>query len=772
MKAKTIDTFSINTDALMSTTVPTTTRSKSNITKAINCFKELTMPKNFSKTSELNNVINILKQVEENVNGIIDYINKEIEKSEENEKNAQEIAASLNWALSYQGGGLPNVGYSGYGTVVTNPQGVLEQLKNAGITVPGIYPTFLNLEVAASKGLVQLGESIVDGTLSTLAEKASVLNWMFNSPINKKNMEKMQKATMSFVSKDYTKNLYDFLYSDKFKIGKKIDDNSFIKKDSNISNFVTDITSGGALFKFAEAAGPYGKIATTALGFLKGKGESAQTYWSQSDVKSQIENGKNISTIFKKGSIYSDVKGLWSAVSTTFQAATGAGGKVDSVLNAPWKRVLADSAMGGADVLIDTITGVVVDKKNVKQAFKDAGGLEAIGYKALTAGAISSVGELARWGIGKVGGRKNNTTTIKETTIDNVDELTKPEAKFTEINFNKDVPGVVRKEHLAEIEQNVYSASDERFMEIAKKTGSYGMDQDVTHEFFYFVDSNGKEIRQGTKAFSDAIRNGTDMEIKYTPEYQQLKDYLTNSSFKMSKDDAERTLSMINAEIGVCSYTATHNNLVQIYGKNSKDFTNATGLDLSKSNVDDAKKLVETYIYRNHEENYGKIFREVNGRTEIIPSAITSHESNLAWSKHLEAVSAYNSNMKLFDERGINSYISANYGTKEIKRNTSKDISFGNMSEKEYTKHMIDLQDYLKDDNKGIMLTLRDKTVPIIRKIDGNWGGLAVNKHSVTITGVTKQGIIVSDWGKRDFISHKSLIDSDAMIYVISEKGQ
>ena len=77
MKAKTIDTFSINTDALMSTTVPTTTRSKSNITKAINCFKELTMPKNFSKTSELNNVINTLKQVEENVNGIIDYINKQ-----------------------------------------------------------------------------------------------------------------------------------------------------------------------------------------------------------------------------------------------------------------------------------------------------------------------------------------------------------------------------------------------------------------------------------------------------------------------------------------------------------------------------------------------------------------------------------------------------------------------------------------------------------------------------------------------------------------------
>lgn len=758
------DVISVDTGALRNKTIPTTTRSKTNIAKAINCFDKLTMPKNFSQESELNNIISRLKLVEKDVNGIITYINEEIEKFDKVEKNAQAMVASLNWNLSYQGGGLPNVGYSGYGTVVTNPQGVLEQLKNAGITVPGIYPTFLNLEVAASKGLVQLGESIVDGTLSTLAEKASVLNWMFNSPINKKNMEKMQKATMSFVSKDYTKNLYDFLYSDKFKIGKKIDDYSFVKKDSNISNFVTDITSGGALFKFAEAAGPYGKIATAALGFLKGKGESAQTYWSQSDVKSQIENGKNISTIFKKGSIYSDVKGLWSAVSTTFQAATGAGGKVDSVLNAPWKRVLADSAMGGADVLIDTITGVVVDKKNVKQAFKDAGGLEAIGYKALTAGAISSVGELARWGIGKVGGKKQN--------INNRDIYESVEYKSSsKINLNEDISGVVRKEHLTEFENTVYSKSDERFMQRAKQTGSYTMDQDVTHELFYFVDSDGRQYRQKTEEFFEALENKKQLEIRFTPEYYKLEDYLTNSEYKMSKRDAMRTISMINTNTGTCELVATHDAIFQVFGGDPEKYTQATGLTISKSNVEDAQKLTDYFIYSNNDESYhfdiskpNGIFYDNKGKTEIMDNSNTTTFAN-----GLSTTNSRNTNIGFMriNETEINEYIQANSGKGKIE--AKEFIKLSRTSKEDYVEVMKRVQKYLDDDNKGIILGL-GKDIPLIRKNNGEWQAVYKSQHYTVITGVTEQGVVVGTYGKRSFISHKSLQGKNAHLWIIGEK--
>jgi len=71
MNGKLNDTFYIDTNVLRSTTVPTISRSKSNITNAIKCFDNLTMPKNFSQESELNNIIKRLKQVDVNVNNIL-----------------------------------------------------------------------------------------------------------------------------------------------------------------------------------------------------------------------------------------------------------------------------------------------------------------------------------------------------------------------------------------------------------------------------------------------------------------------------------------------------------------------------------------------------------------------------------------------------------------------------------------------------------------------------------------------------------------------------
>ena len=66
MNGKLNDTFYIDKNVLRSTTVPTISRSKSNIVNAIKCFDNLTMPKNFSQESELNNIIKRLKQLDVN----------------------------------------------------------------------------------------------------------------------------------------------------------------------------------------------------------------------------------------------------------------------------------------------------------------------------------------------------------------------------------------------------------------------------------------------------------------------------------------------------------------------------------------------------------------------------------------------------------------------------------------------------------------------------------------------------------------------------------
>ena len=96
MNGKLNDTFHIDTNVLRSTTVPTISRSKSNITNAIKCFDNLTMPKNFSQELELNNLIKRLKQVDVNVKDIIKYINDRIREAEAAEKVAQDLAKSLN----------------------------------------------------------------------------------------------------------------------------------------------------------------------------------------------------------------------------------------------------------------------------------------------------------------------------------------------------------------------------------------------------------------------------------------------------------------------------------------------------------------------------------------------------------------------------------------------------------------------------------------------------------------------------------------------------
>ena len=96
MNGKLNDTFHIDTNVLRSTTVPTISRSKSNITNAIKCFDNLTMPKNFSQELELNNLIKRLKQVDVNVKDIIKYINDRIREAEAAEKVAQALAKSLN----------------------------------------------------------------------------------------------------------------------------------------------------------------------------------------------------------------------------------------------------------------------------------------------------------------------------------------------------------------------------------------------------------------------------------------------------------------------------------------------------------------------------------------------------------------------------------------------------------------------------------------------------------------------------------------------------
>ena len=96
MNGKLNDTFHIDTNVLRSTTVPTISRSKSNITNAIKCFDNLTMPKNFSQELELNNLIKRLKQVDVNVKDIIKYINDRIREAEAAEKVAQDLAKFLN----------------------------------------------------------------------------------------------------------------------------------------------------------------------------------------------------------------------------------------------------------------------------------------------------------------------------------------------------------------------------------------------------------------------------------------------------------------------------------------------------------------------------------------------------------------------------------------------------------------------------------------------------------------------------------------------------
>ena len=351
----------------------------------------------------------------------------------------------------------------------------------------------INFLIGGAKGIARAFETTADayavGQANSISKNNPDWNYFTRGDSNKidKYANPFKKETMARVSVNYTQNAYDSFYNT--KLGKNLDQTArtIFKKDGAAVKVAESITNRGTLM--ALGANPVG---VGYLGYLSGKGDATEKYWSQPEVQKQIQQGKNIDEIYNTGNKYGNVKGTIQGVSMAFQKSTGAGGKVDNVLNKAWKRVLADSAAGGAEVYANAYAESVRTGKSYAEALRDIGGHETVAKNAATSGAVSAIGELVRWGLGNY--EKDNT----KNKIQAVDTDRMTEAPITEIKFNKDFNAMARKVHLEEIENNIYSPSDARFLEQAKSTGSYGMDQDVTHELFKLVDADGIEFRQSS----------------------------------------------------------------------------------------------------------------------------------------------------------------------------------------------------------------------------------------------------------------------------------
>ena len=436
----------------------------SNLEVAKNALSNIKMPENFSSSYKLRNIPFRIERVKKSVEGINSFIEGKIDEYKAARSKANESASFLSGLLSKFGFGKDRISPN----MTNNPDYeyyTKTQAKNTTANNQNLFPyldasleqkyfktmaqmrqtktsSLTNLTIGVLKGMAKAGETTIKGYKVGQANSISINNpdWNYYANGDKSKINDYarpyKQETMSKVSKKYIQSLYNGFYNT--KIGKELNNTA-------AAPFKTD----GAVTKFAEnmahratimAAGRV-PIGAGLLGFLSGKGEATQSYWSQTKIQSQIKQGKNIDNIFDIGNTYGNIKGATQGGSMAFQKATGARGIIDEILNKPWKRIVADAIAGGAETVAVAKANSIINGKGFKKTFEQMGGWKTVGASAATAGAISALGELARWGLGKLASGKNDTTTINESMFDNTKEPTIKDTSKAEDILNGKIKG-------------------------------------------------------------------------------------------------------------------------------------------------------------------------------------------------------------------------------------------------------------------------------------------------------------------------------------------
>lgn len=464
--------ISVDTKGLRNNTIPQASRTNSNIAKARKCFNNISMPKNFTKKTELTGIINRLAQIEKDVDGIIKYINQKTNDFEAAEKKAQAMAAGLNWSPSYQGGGISNGVNNGYGVLILNPGEVLEQFKRTGATI-------FNAISAFSEGATEMffdgGEKAFE-LLGAIVKtpyyyiKDAITNSINGNDKKSDNLMQSWMKTMEFITEKGQAEL-----------------NHLIEHESNESQNINNLSyapfryegmgySGAKMLGgiFGAAYGP--SMATGATSTAMGANSilsstlstgatagarGTSEYWQIKKANSNGDDWKTKENLVG-GLKYGTITAIWETAQ--FLIGAEALGKIGT----PVARVGVNTVLNALDPIVRAAVMSDLDDTSFAQNFIDQGGMNAVIMAGTIGFAGSAIGELANYRANKNNYEANNTK--------NTDNL---EAKDTEIKSMIDdiihpKDNIVANSWL----HNLFSKEDEIDDVIKHLKGFEGLDED------------------------------------------------------------------------------------------------------------------------------------------------------------------------------------------------------------------------------------------------------------------------------------------------------
>jgi len=145
----------------------------SKLTSASNKISGIKMPDDFTYKTKIEVLPSRLEEIKEKISGINKYIdqkasefeNLQSSKSFGTQNYPNQNTSPLNWSPSYQGGGVPNMGYGGYGSGMIDLKTFLENMKKTGAKTVDFFKAFFPTKVYANEtyeGRTYNVEQVVD----------------------------------------------------------------------------------------------------------------------------------------------------------------------------------------------------------------------------------------------------------------------------------------------------------------------------------------------------------------------------------------------------------------------------------------------------------------------------------------------------------------------------------------------------------------------------------------------------------------------------------
>lgn len=329
------------------------------------------------------------------------------------------------------------------------------------------------------------------------------------------------------------------------------------------------------------------------------------------------------------------------------------------------------------------------------------------------------------------------------------------------------------------------SSSVEELNSFFQRTGSsynqtYGVNQGgITNLCEYYLDGKKYSYRKMKEIVNEAKKNGFVIpsfeKIAIQKEYFELKNKLVTKGF--TEDQASIILSSID-DVGACSYAAKANSIFYKFSKNPELFEELFGFPMYKTTKNGKKilnsneLLLDMYLYVNDTRNGGNlIHKNSNSNTYIF-----NHSDSIDVFGRLmldTEQQVYMSTSAGSNNEVLSSYLNAkglDWDSYALIKNNPNNV----LSNNEFNKCIYDINGTIKE-GKAIQLNLfssgseirminSQNEIEFTTKSWGEGGG-----HAVFITGMKKEGFLVSSWGKEYLIPFYDLQNGGRFTIMIDD---